>query len=68
MGSLPDQCCDIPPFKSNYVPIGKRITLDVAGKTPIEVYMTGPSDGTHAIIGLYGTSLQVSTRSQLRGR
>jgi hypothetical protein len=59
MASLPDQCCDIPPFKSNYTPIGKRVMLDVEGRNPIEVYLTGPSDGTRAIIGLYGMRLEL---------
>ena len=68
MGSPPDQCCDIPPFKSNYKPIGKRIILDAEDKPPIEVYLTGPSDATRAI-GLYGTQLEISKSGLLtRGR
>jgi len=51
--TLNEQCCTIPPFKSDYRPVGKTITLQVPGKEDLPVYVTGPEDSKTALIGIY---------------
>ncbi|KAE8444196.1 hypothetical protein EG329_000793 [Mollisiaceae sp. DMI_Dod_QoI] len=48
-----EQCCTIPPFKSDYQPVGKTITLQVPGNEDLPVYVTGPADSKTALIGIY---------------
>jgi hypothetical protein len=53
MATLPEQCCTIPPFKSDYQPIGERFKL---GEEGLEVYTTGPKDAKTALVAIYGLS------------
>jgi len=50
-----DQCCTLPPFKSDYKLVGKRITIKVEGKEDMEVYITSPSSpsSTKALVAIY---------------
>lgn len=52
-----EQCCTIPPFKSDYNPVGKTITLKVRGGEDLPVYVTGPEGAKTALVGIYGSSL-----------
>jgi hypothetical protein len=59
MASLPEQCCTLPPFKSDYQPVGERTKIKV-GEKDVDIYITGPNDSKNALIGLHGKSfLQV---------
>jgi hypothetical protein len=54
-----DQCCTLPPFTSDYEPIGKKVTIKVEGKDDMEVYITGPSSPStsrKALVAIYGDS------------
>jgi hypothetical protein len=52
----PDQCCTLPPFTSDYEPVGKEVTIPVEGKEDMSVYITGPSSpSTKALVAIYGT-------------
>ena len=57
---LNDQCCTLPPFKSDYTPIGKRFTLKVAGQDDLEVYETGDSNAKQVLVAVHGTDAAVS--------
>jgi hypothetical protein len=52
-----EQCCTLPPFSSDYVPVGETIQLgidsDVSGQK-LDVYITGPADATTALVAIYG--------------
>ena len=57
MTSLNEQCCSIPPFKTEYVPIGNTISfINTEGKE-LDVYVTGPLDAKIALVGIYGRPL-----------
>ncbi|KAF2102917.1 alpha/beta-hydrolase [Rhizodiscina lignyota] len=69
-----EQCCTLPPFKSDYVPVGKRFTLQIEGQDDLEVYETGDPDAKqalvaiHDIFGLHSNTLQgADYLAQLRG-
>jgi len=49
MASLSDQCCTLPPFKSDYEPLGQTIKLDGG----LQMYTTGPKDARIALVGIY---------------
>jgi hypothetical protein len=55
VGAANEQCCTLPPFKSDYVPTGKTIQLqsDVSGQN-LDVYLTGPEAATTALVAIYG--------------
>ena len=55
MTSLPVQCCTLPPFESDYKPVGERVTIEVDGKD-VELYIAGPKDAKYASIGIHGES------------
>jgi hypothetical protein len=54
MGSLPEQCCTLPPFKSDYQPVGEKFKIKVDGQSDLEIYTTGPSDAKTVLVGIYG--------------
>lgn len=49
-----EQCCSLPPFTSDYSPVGEFVKLGVEGKEELEVYITGPKDARAALICIYG--------------
>lgn len=55
MASLPEQCCTLPPFKTDYKPGGQRFKIKVEGQDDLEIYSTGPSEATTALVAIYGT-------------
>ena len=56
-----DQCCTLPPFKSDYEPIGRRVAIKVEGKEDMEVYLTGPSSSSNkALVAIYGIPFCIS--------
>jgi hypothetical protein len=48
-----EQCCSLPPFTSDYSPVGEFVKLGVEGKEELEVYITGPKDARAALICIY---------------
>jgi hypothetical protein len=56
MATLPEQCCTLPPFKSDYSPVGKRFSIQVDGQADLEIYSTGPEDAQTVIVAIYGVS------------
>ena len=54
MASLPEQCCTLPPFKSDYNPIGQRFKIKVEGQDELEVYSTGNVNSTTALVAIFG--------------
>lgn len=59
MTNLPEQCCTLPPFKSDYRPIGERTKIKV-GEKYFDLYITGPNDSKHALVCIHGKlSLEV---------
>lgn len=57
MASLPEQCCNLPPFKTDYKPVGQRFKIKVGGQEDLEIYSTGPADATTALVAIFGVSL-----------
>ena len=57
MASSDEQCCTIPPFKSDYVPIGKTISIQNIEGKELDVYITGPLEANIALVGIYGRPL-----------
>jgi hypothetical protein len=55
MTELSDQCCTLPPFKSDYVPTGRTFTIKVEGQKDLDVYTVGPEDSTTVLVVIYGT-------------
>ncbi|CZR51328.1 uncharacterized protein PAC_01203 [Phialocephala subalpina] len=54
MADIPnEQCCTIPPFKSDYKPVGRTITLQVPGGEDLPVYVTGSEGAKIALVGIY---------------
>jgi hypothetical protein len=51
---LNEQCCSLPPFTSDYSPVGEFVKLGVEKKEELEVYITGPKDAQAALICIYG--------------
>jgi hypothetical protein len=53
-----DACCTLPPFTSDYEPIGKRVMVKVEGREDMEVYLAGlsSSSSTKALVAIYGLS------------
>ena len=49
-----EQCCSLPPFTSDYSPVGEFVKLGVEEKEELEVYITGPKDAGAALICIYG--------------
>jgi hypothetical protein len=49
-----EQCCSLPPFTSDYSPVGEFVKLGVEGKEELEVYITGPKNARAALICIYG--------------
>jgi hypothetical protein len=54
METLPDQCCNLPPFQSDYSPIGRKFQIKVDGQEDLEIYSTGPEQSTFALVGIHG--------------
>lgn len=54
MTSLPEQCCTLPPFKTDYEPVGKRFMIKVEGQDELEVYSTGSSEAKTALVAIFG--------------
>ncbi|OAA58651.1 Dienelactone hydrolase [Niveomyces insectorum RCEF 264] len=53
MASLPEQCCTLPPFTSDYTATGTYFTVAVPGQTDLRVYAAGPADATTTIVCIY---------------
>jgi hypothetical protein len=53
MENLPEQCCNLPPFKAEYEPVGERVKVEAEGKD-FEVYVTGPKDSKYVLVGIHG--------------
>lgn len=54
METLPDQCCALPPFRSDYSPIGRRFKIKVDGQEDLEIYSTGPEESATVLVGIHG--------------
>lgn len=54
METLPDQCCNLPPFQSDYSPIGRKFKIQVDGQEELEIYSTGQEQSTIALVGIHG--------------
>lgn len=50
---LPDQCCTLPPFKSDYEPVGKHLALKSRDGTELDIYVTGRAETTVALVCVY---------------
>ena len=63
MAAPSDQCCTLPPFKSDYVPLGKHIKLPT-NNSPLDVYVTGPAEAQNntALVCIYGTPVFTSSK------
>lgn len=56
MGTLPEQCCTLPPTETTYKPTGRTTQLAVNGKE-YKLYTAGPEDSKHVLVGIYGKFL-----------
>ena len=54
MTSLPEQCCTLPPFKTDYKPVGERFMIKVEGQDELEIYSTGSSEAKVALVAIFG--------------
>lgn len=52
--TLPDQCCTIPPFQSDYSPIGRKFKIKVEGQEELEIYSTGSVKSRIALLSVHG--------------
>jgi hypothetical protein len=59
--ALPDQCCTLPPFKSDYVLVGKHIRIK---NGELDVYVTGPAEAQIALVCIYGSYASIASFSQ----
>lgn len=65
MAATEDQCCTLQPFKSDYEPVGEKVTIKVEGKEDMDVYITSPSSPspTKVLVAIYGASYPELQRS-----
>ena len=60
MTTLPEQCCILPPFQSDYNPIGRRFKINVGGQDDLEVYSTGQLDSSKVLIAIFGAKIALT--------
>lgn len=55
MAQLPEQCCTLPPFTSDYTPTGTYFTLPVPenDQPDLPVYTAGPADAKTVLVCVY---------------
>lgn len=53
MATLPEQCCTLPPTKTDYKPLGKTTKIIVENKE-YDLYTAGPADSKYVLVGIYG--------------
>lgn len=52
--NLPEQCCTLPPFVSNYEPVGRRFSIDVPEQEQLPLYETGNATAQTVLVGVHG--------------
>lgn len=55
MAQLPEQCCTLPPFTSDYTPTGTYFTISVPenDQPDLRVYSAGPADASTVLVCVY---------------